>query len=131
MIRNGTKTTSQHRRALGRVEPGRVDVNLPENERADAEPRDRLEALDDRPFLEAFRRALQPPLLFPIHDRGELRLEPGQAAGGNGVVAAAAAADNEPHRGVLLALLEVGGFDPLCRLEIGDVRECDLRKRKK
>lgn len=103
------------------MEPGRVDVNLPEDERADAEPRDGLEALDDRPLLEALGRTLQPPLFFPIHDGGELRLEAVQTAGGYRVVAA----NNQTHGGVFLPLLE-GGFGPLRRLEIGDVRKSDL-----
>lgn len=108
------------------MEPWRVDVNLPEDERADAEPRDRLETPDDGPLLEALGRSLQPPLLRPIHDGGELRLEPVQAAGGHGgIVAAAAAAHDQPDGGVLLPLLE-GLLGPLRRLEVGDVRKRDL-----
>lgn len=107
------------------MEPGRVDVNLPEHKRADAKPGGRLEGLDDGPFLEPLRRTLLPSLLLPVHDRGELRLEPGQPAGGNGIVVRAA--DDQPGRGFLFALLE-GGFGSSGGLELGDVREGDLRK---
>lgn len=117
------RVLQDRRRARGWREPGRVDVDLPQHERADAEPRGRLEALDDRPFLEPLRRALLSPLLLPVHDRRQLRLEPCQAAGGDGVVCGGA--DHEPAGGLLLALLE-GCLGPSGGLEVGDVWEWDL-----